>query len=167
MSDPRERLLRCHYCRADNPVEATACWLCEARDWNPTLHAPGPVKGEGELLVISDAGKPIPIPPAPRGGVRTFFAAVFTACALFGVTLMIYIGLWDSAPGLATVLVLAWWLALGTAIARRNKHPGAANAFLVVVSVIGMIFAGITVLGVSLVVLLLIVCFANRPPNFH
>jgi hypothetical protein len=188
MSNPREVLVRCRHCRADNPVDASHCWLCEAGDWNPSLYGPGTPKGTSKAPAHVHAAAP----DYATDGDGSELGMIFTAIAMIGVTVLIAIGLGQNAPGLAVILILAWMLSLGIAVSRRHRghysvksfqldtlamiavsrrrrrgHYGLGNALLAVVLTIGMVLDGLVVLVVALIALFLIVCFAGGLPNFH
>jgi hypothetical protein len=140
--------LRCRHCRADNPVDATCCWLCDAADWvplsrtSPKAVAPG---GSGTLGLIA------------------------MTIALVGVMILVAVGIAGEAWfWLAFVVMIVWWIALASAAFIGFGRAGVRNPFIMAIATIGIVLGTLVVTSVSVWILLGLVCqVSGKTLNLH
>jgi hypothetical protein len=131
------RSLRCRHCHADNPVDATRCWLCDAADWVPRsrtaakIDTPG---GSGTLGLIAMMN------------------------ALVGVMIMVAIGIGQASSVLAFGVALVWWIALGSAGFIGLERAGVRNPFLRAIAAVGIVLGTLVLAVVSVLILLNLIC---------
>jgi hypothetical protein len=143
MTSP-SRSLRCRHCHADNPVDSTCCWLCDAADWNPAVYGAAKVKSGA-------AAAPADVPSAFD------FDASAVVLLLLITTSLVMLGLASQYLGLAVGVAVVWWVTLGIMILRRNRfQPGEVIASLVVT--IALAVGLVVLLAVAAFLFLMVVC---------
>jgi hypothetical protein len=100
-------------------------------------------------------------------GTGYAFFSAFGIFVLFAVTFLIVVGIGLESPGLAALVALMWWLPMVFAVLMIRNRSGTGNTLATTVAKVGMVFGVITLLVISVIVLLLLVCMASGPVNFH
>jgi hypothetical protein len=111
------RSLRCRHCRADNPADATRCWLCDAADWRPPAGKPGQFEEPSSAHTF---------------GLGAGCELAVMALGQIFIILMLVTGMAKLGPGVAigptVALGVVGWLSIGYVLVHnRRDRPGALS----------------------------------------